>query len=135
MIRNNRLAEQANEIVGAMMFARSEALKRGIRVSVCPGLNDTCSGAMDWNAGIVVFTDDTGTIGVRDSTDVVLRTWRPRNNGFVSSGGATSVSFVRSGAAAATQIDIYKSGCTGPNVRRVAVAVTGRVQSSKENCS
>lgn len=37
MIANNRLAGGANEILGAINYARSEAIKRGASVSVCEG--------------------------------------------------------------------------------------------------
>src|SRR4026209_2490211 len=102
MIRTNRLVEQSNGMVGALNYARSEALKRGYRVSACPGSSGgcsggtawdgggpvvrrggyrgsacpgssgACSGGTDWNAGVLVFTDDTGTTGTIDDSDEVL---------------------------------------------------------------
>ena len=137
MVRNNRLSAQTNDFVAALNLARSEAVKRGLKVSVCPGVNDTCSGATDWNAGILVFTDDTGTSGVKDGTDEVLQSWPPYNNTFVAGGGASpaSISFFPTEAEAPVQVDIYKSGCSGPNVHRITVARTGRIQSTKVTCS
>ena len=73
MIRTNRLVEQSNGMVGALNYARSEALKRGYRVSACPGSSGACSGGTDWNAGVLVFTDDTGTTGTIDDSDEVLQ--------------------------------------------------------------
>jgi type IV fimbrial biogenesis protein FimT len=136
MIRNNRLVEQSNSMVTALNYARSEALKRGFRVSACPGAGSACSGGTDWNAGVLVFTDDSGTIGTRDSTDAVLQAWPASTAGFVAGGGVSpaSITFLPTGAQAAAQIDIYKSGCTGQNLRRINVAVTGRIGMTKVAC-
>jgi type IV fimbrial biogenesis protein FimT len=136
MIRDNRLVEQSNSMVTALNYARSEALKRGFRVSACPGTNGVCAGGTDWNAGIVVFTDDTGTTGVLDVDDRALQSWPPSTSGFVAGGASSpaSVTFLPNGAQAAAQIDIYKSGCTGQNLRRVNVAITGRIGMTKVAC-
>jgi type IV fimbrial biogenesis protein FimT len=133
MIRTNRLAEQSNELVAAFNYARSEALKQGVRVSVCPGSGGACSGAGNWNAGILVFTDDTGTTGALDAGDVLVQSWPPVTNGFIS-GGPTAFTFSPSGALAAGQIDVYKSGCSGPQARRISVAATGRIGLTKVAC-
>lgn len=136
MIRNNRLVEQSNSMVTALNYARSEALKRGFRVSACPGTNGVCTGGTDWNAGILVFTDDTGTIGTLDNVDEPLQSWLPSTSGFVAGGASSpaSVTFLPNGAEAAVQIDIYKSSCTGQNLRRINVAVTGRIGMTKRAC-
>jgi len=136
MIRTNRLVEQSNSMVGALNYARSEALKRGYRVSACPGSSGACSGETDWNAGVLVFTDDTGTTGTIDDDDEVLQSWPPSTNGFVAGGGSSpaSITFLPTGALALAQIDIYKSDCTGQDVRRISVAATGRVGMAKAAC-
>jgi type IV fimbrial biogenesis protein FimT len=136
MVRNNRLVEQSNSMITALNYARSEALKRGFRVSACPGAGTACSGATDWNAGILVFTDDTGTTGTIDGSDEVLQSWPASTSGFVAGGGSSpaSITFLANGAQAAAQIDIYKSGCTGQQLRRVSVALTGRVGMTKVAC-
>lgn len=136
MIRTNRLVSQSNELVGALSYARSEALKRGFRVSACPGSGAACSGGTDWNVGILVFTDDTGTTGTLDGTDQLLQSWPPFTGGFVAGGGVSpaAVTFLSNGAQAAAQLDIYKSGCTGQNLRRINVANTGRIGLTKVAC-
>jgi type IV fimbrial biogenesis protein FimT len=135
MIRNNRLVEQTNTTLTALNYARSEALKRGFRVSVCPGSGAACSGGTDWNAGILVFTDDTGTTGTIDGSDAVLQSWPASSNGFVAGGSAASITFLPTGAQADAQIDIYKDGCTGLEVRRISVVRTGRVDMTKRSCT
>ena len=55
-IQNNRLAGQANEVVGALQFARSEALKRGTWAELCASTDQSsCGGNMD--DGWIVHVD------------------------------------------------------------------------------
>jgi type IV fimbrial biogenesis protein FimT len=136
MIRENRLISQSNDLLIALNFTRSEALKRGLRVTACPGTATACTGGTDWNAGVLVFTDDIGTIGTVDVGDEPLQSWPASTSGFVA-GGASSpaaITFLPNGAQAAVQVDIYKSGCTGQNMRRINVAITGRVGMTKVAC-
>jgi type IV fimbrial biogenesis protein FimT len=137
MMRNNRLAEQANSMVGVLSYARSEAMKRGFRVSVCPANGDVCSGGTDWNTGILLFTDDEGTTGDLDGDDKLLQSLPASTNGFVAGGAASpaSITFQPNGAPpAGVTIDIYKSDCTGKDVRRITVANTGRIGLTKADC-
>ncbi len=133
MIRNNRIASQANDVVSALNFARSEALKRSIPVSVCPASGNACAGT-DWNTGILVFTDDQGSVGTPDGSDEILQRWSAYENNLVAS-GPTAVRFTRSGVDAAGTIDVYYSGCDGQNKRRISIMATGRIDLTKANCS
>ena len=61
--RNNRLAGTANDFLGAVQTARTEAIKRQLQVSVCPSdnpddANPTCS-AGDFT-GWIAFVDPDG---------------------------------------------------------------------------
>nr|WP_019560970.1 GspH/FimT family pseudopilin [Caldimonas manganoxidans] len=80
----NRLASQSNELISALNLARSEAIKRGVRVTVCrtndaTAASPACAGGSDtsWANGWIVFVDNThvggNTAGVIDADDEVLR--------------------------------------------------------------
>lgn len=57
LINSNRLVSQANELVGVVQGARSEAIRYNQRVYVCSSNNGTsCSGSATWN-GWLVFVD------------------------------------------------------------------------------
>lgn len=66
-IRNNRLVSQANEFVGALHLARSEAIKRGNQVTICKSDNaSSCGGSgVNWENGWIIFSDLDGD-GVAD---------------------------------------------------------------------
>jgi type IV fimbrial biogenesis protein FimT len=96
------LAAQSSEFMSALRFARSEALKRGMPVTVCAaaqgGASPACQGARaaDWRSGWIVFADSQRR-GVLDDGDPVLRIQPPlRRTGGVA-GTRGSISFTAAG--------------------------------------
>ncbi len=82
-LQNSRLVGQTNDLVTSLNYARSEAIKRGVRVSVCSRLNDTtCSGAtvFNWDAGWLVFVNLNNDAMV-DAGETVLQVRQPLENG------------------------------------------------------
>ncbi|MET0916848.1 MAG: GspH/FimT family protein [Burkholderiales bacterium] len=56
------LRERAEALALAMARARSEAIKRGTRVDLCPTADrSTCAISGEWEAGWIAFPNDTGT--------------------------------------------------------------------------
>lgn len=66
MIDDNRLSTGTNELVSALILARSEALKRSQNVTVCASTDQTTCSGKDFAAGWLVFVD-CGTAGTKDS--------------------------------------------------------------------
>lgn len=60
LIKNNRMTAQVNGLVVSLNLARSEAVKRGVSVTVCKrnSAGDDCNNAGDWQDGWIVFIDD-----------------------------------------------------------------------------
>jgi len=70
----NKLTTQTNNFVGSLNIARSEAAKRGLKVSVCIGntAQNACNGAStNWENGWIAFVDGNGN-GVIDGGDTIL---------------------------------------------------------------
>ncbi len=96
------LAAQSSEFMAALRFARSEALKRGMVVTVCAsvpaGASPACQGprAADWRSGWIVFADRERR-GVPEANDPVLRIQQPllRTGGVAGTRG--SISFTAAG--------------------------------------
>ena len=65
IINNNRLAGQANEVVGSLQLARVEAVRQNRRAIVCRSTNGTsCAGAGQWTTWITFLdmnNDGAGT--------------------------------------------------------------------------
>ncbi|MCX8003462.1 MAG: GspH/FimT family pseudopilin [Burkholderiaceae bacterium] len=86
-----RTADAANSLLAAHELARSEALRRGARVSVCRTANPagTACGmaafggfaANDWAAGWIVWIDDGGTPGVLETGEEIVQRQDALNEG------------------------------------------------------
>lgn len=132
-IQNNRAAEEANALVGALALARSEAVTRGVPVSVCASTdNATCADDVDWSTGWIVFTDVNAPVGAVDAgapPDTVLRALPALRNGSELTADASFVSygangFLSNGAAVTFDLDIPE--CTGNHNRQITVNLQGR---------
>lgn len=83
VVMNMRLTGQANDLLGALILARSEATKRDVRVTVCArrlnpgksGLN-VCTNGSQWANGWAVVVDADGN-GQMDSTTRPLTVVQP----------------------------------------------------------
>jgi type IV fimbrial biogenesis protein FimT len=77
LVNAGRLTAITNDLVSALHLARSEAIKRGTRVTVCKtgnamALAPTCDTAVSWQQGWLVFVDG-GKWGVIDTGDMLMR--------------------------------------------------------------
>ncbi len=130
LVQNSRLVGQANDLITALNYARSEAIKRGVRVSVCSRLdNTTCSGAgvVNWDAGWLVFVDPIN-FGTIDAGETVLQVRQPLENGnTLRTAGIQKVTYQNSGFSG--NADTFRL-CDSRGIasgRAIAVSLQGRV--------
>ncbi|GAB0148415.1 hypothetical protein McPS_11550 [Marichromatium sp. PS1] len=77
IIATNRIAVINNDLLEALHVARSEAIKRGTRVTVCKSTTTSSSspacatGDSGWESGWIIFSDR-GTRGQIDGNDQVI---------------------------------------------------------------
>lgn len=82
VIQNSRLTTQANNILADLAVARSEAIKRGVSVTICRSQNPTASPpscnstSANWASGWVIFIDANND-GSIQSTETLLRVHEP----------------------------------------------------------
>ncbi len=70
MINSNRLTGNANELVAAVLIARSEAIRGNVRTSLCQSADGVnCSNASPWR-GWIVFADADGDT-LADADEIV----------------------------------------------------------------
>lgn len=76
LYKTNKEASVANSLVSRVMYARSEAIKRGVDVIFCPSNpkypgNSDQSSCTDspWSGGFIAFADDDGNREVSETTD------------------------------------------------------------------
>lgn len=73
LITANRAAVHAQTLMASLFLARTEAVKRNRRITLCKSADGaTCTTAGDWSQGWVVFVDET-PFGARDPAEEVVR--------------------------------------------------------------
>lgn len=79
-VDDSAASAQAEQVLSALNYTRSEAVKRNTRVTMCHSSDGaTCSGQTgDWHTGWLVFVDDdpSGVVGTFQGTDKLLRVQR-----------------------------------------------------------
>lgn len=83
MLDSNRNVAHYNQLAGTLALARSEAIKRGIVVSVCGSSNGTSCNTPNWESGWLVFTDidRDGAVDAGDG-DTILRIAEALQDGY-----------------------------------------------------
>jgi type IV fimbrial biogenesis protein FimT len=100
---SNRVSAEVNALLGDLQFARSEAIKEGATVTVCPTANPAAgtpvcnSGSGEWDQGWIV-TSPTVTPNVLR----VQPAFATATDKFLSNGNQTAITFDRNGFANAT---------------------------------
>ncbi len=73
--RRNRIDSSVSELMGALNYARSEAIRRGVRVSICrSGTGTNCTTTQPWQAGWIVFTNPNDDNNV-DAGEEIIRVY------------------------------------------------------------
>ena len=145
-VRNNRAAANANELVSALTIARSEAVRRGARIGICPSANGTSCGGT-WSDGWIVFTDNATSDTATPVVGQVLRVWPAlsgepavvplRPNGTSSS--TTWIRFlprgdVRTDDVLPVVLRIEPAGCRREQRRDVLLNAAGRTSVTRVAC-
>lgn len=133
IIRSTRLTTYANELVASLNLARSEAVKRGVQISV----RRKGSTSQNWDSGWDVFTDLDGN-GALDAADTLLKTYPALTNGFTLRTGTvgyqTFAAYLPSGLSLNSSGDTFRlcasSGDTA-NSRAIAINAVGRPRTTE----
>lgn len=146
MMTNNQSANLGMEAITALNYARSEAVKRGQRVSICPSSDGaTCLTSTDWNKGWIAFLDGATSDSAATATvGTVLKQWNSfssRDQISVKS-GSTAVGFLRFTSTGALGwntnnsrvITAYTQKCKGDNQSQITVNLAGMIRSTKIAC-
>lgn len=97
-ILSSRISAQANDFMAAIGMARSEAIKRGTRVSICKRASNTsCTTSGNWEQGWLIFTDGS-TVGIRDGTDVIIQVRDPLVGSNTMIGNTNVINYISYGA-------------------------------------
>jgi type IV fimbrial biogenesis protein FimT len=141
---SNRISSEVNGLLGDMQFARSQALKQGLTVTVCSSSNSTTTnptcnigGAGDvWNTGWIVFLDSNFNQQV-DPGEQVIRVQPPFNSDdTMTSVGYPAATYNRLGYAPTplgtpVNIALHDATNTQTYTRCLAITASGSVSTEK----
>lgn len=142
LVNSSRLAAVTNDLVTALHLARSEAIKRGMRVTVCKTSNamaetPVCDTTASWQQGWLVFVDG-GTKGVIDSGDTLLRVQDRVSPAVTITTGTNYGSFISYLPSGKSQGSNVANGtvyvCLASTRRDIIISPAGRIRLDTHTC-
>lgn len=136
---NNRLRTQINDFVSALNLTRSEAVKRGVTVSVCKSSdNANCGGAgVNWDTGWIVFVNsDNDSPAAVDAGETILHAAPALISGYTLRGDsnlASYISYRSTGEGNATGRFVLCENSTLTHARAVFINSSGRIYLAQDN--
>ncbi len=148
MIRNNQSLTLGDELISALNFTRSEAVKRSDIVTLCASNEDRDACGNDWTNGwlIILDRDAGGEQGNNPTVNAdadILRDREPLANDMtitMNRGAAvTYVRFNQMGALARTDNNqvtgvVRHEDCTSDSARAIRISLSGSVNSARAEC-
>jgi type IV fimbrial biogenesis protein FimT len=138
-ISKTRVSGAANELLGDISYARSEAATRQVEVAICVSTDQaTCASGNAWERGRITFIDSNAD-GAFTSGEQVLRVSQPTTGGTtVTAASFNSNDIVRfrpfGGLRPATAGSFKVCPSSGAEGRLLSVHATGRPVISKTTC-
>jgi type IV fimbrial biogenesis protein FimT len=129
---SNRIAGEVNGLLGDIQFARSQAVKEGLPVTICSSSDRANCTNTDWEFGWIVFLD-TNNSKTRDPGEAIIRT-QPAFGGtdtFVATPGTfhtltfNRMGYAPTGVANAINITLHDSTSSTNWTRCVAINPIG----------
>lgn len=132
LVREHRLATVTNELRTSLALTRSEAIRRGWRVSLCTSSDlERCTAEIGCHRGWIVF-DDPNDNAQREEGETILYATPGRDDGVVVTGNApvrSYLSYLPTGRTAmingALQMGTF-TACKEGRARQIVVSATGR---------
>ncbi|MER2529218.1 MAG: GspH/FimT family pseudopilin [Candidatus Competibacter denitrificans] len=137
MLQSNQAVTTINGFVGALNLARSEAIKRGLRVTLCKSIDKTrCADNGGYEQGWVIFVDSNNNAMI-DPSEAVLQVFDSVADAGMTLIGNSQVnryiSYVASGNTKLTT-GAFQAGtltlCTPRSVHQIVVNPAGRVRTT-----
>ncbi len=135
--QGNRVTAETNSIVGALNFARSEAVKRSTNISICKSNDGTTCGdnTVGWNNGWIIFVNtNNDSPAVRDAGEAILSIYgaiAPTSTLQVSAALSNFITYRSNGISSAQGSLIFCDRRGASSARVVTINRTGRPSTSK----
>ena len=135
MIQNNRITTQTNDIIAAISFARSEAVKRNSGVTFCRVASDTATSCANgdatdnWTNWIVLSGGDVIRQGTINSNGLIVRSTLTSNTLLLSADGLSYTG----GSIASGEIITCSTSISTNNRKIITVGAGNRLSTTTES--
>ena len=141
MIQNNRALSLTNDIVMMLNLARSEAITRGVSVSICAADSTLSACGSNWNNGWLLFTNPNEDSNFENNaTEILLRVGQITNPNLsvTTTPSIGTITYQSSGFPAPTTsntaFNISAIGCTGNNASKITINPVGKLITTAIAC-
>ena len=140
LLKKNTRAATLNEALGFFQFARSEAIKRGITVTLCKSTDGAgCVTTGHWEGGWLVFIDPDEDAVVEDNNGdgaiaygvEILKVKPALESGNSFRAGVNHISYLRNGTASATTSFTYCDNRGAAEAAAIILRATGQQKTAK----
>ena len=138
-IKNDRLTSNVNTLIGHLAYARSEAVKRSVQVTLCVSNNSgspapSCTGG-NWEDGWIVYIDQDGDDSFTAGEEILRAQQALEGQNTLTPGGGivNQVIYDYRGFAGATGSFLLCDERLGPHGKTVTITNTGRVRAKGES--
>ena len=147
LVKGSRLTTGNNDLVSGLNLARSEAVKRGMRVTVCKSANavtaatPSCAAGDGWEQGWIIFTDQNSNAAYNSATETLLQVHDAMASSITAVGDATItsyISYVLTGQSQQTGGGLQSGAIklcddrTGDFGKNLVISTTGRIHTATE---
>ena len=140
MIKDNRQSTQLNDLITTLIFARSEAINRNARITVCKSADGaSCAGSNGWDQGWIAFVDSNNDAAV-SAGETILRVHGALSSTTTINGStnvASYISYVSQGSSQLTSGSVQSGTLvecddrgSGSSAKTISLSATGRASSS-----
>jgi type IV fimbrial biogenesis protein FimT len=132
-VANNTLAAATSSVVSDLALARSEAVRRGVTITVCPSTSGTACTTSSWRDGRIVFLDNDGSGSVNSGDTIIKVTKSFSAPGVsISQSGFSSQSYVQYTGTGTSSIGSgsFSICMHGSLTQQVSMTATGRVSTA-----
>ncbi|MFV3306621.1 GspH/FimT family pseudopilin [Pseudomonas sp. NY15181] len=125
-IRDSKLTTTSTELQSALQLARSEAVMRHNRVTLCRrnAAGDNCENGTDWSAGWLI----------RQSGGDIIKVWQAPSDVAITGPNAGVIYQSNGMVSTATSLSVTQPSCSGNQKRTLSVALSGLSKIEKADC-
>ena len=136
LVRSTQVSSASSDLLASLLLARSEAMKRRHRVSLCKSADGlSCTAGGGWEQGWIVFADPDGD-GQRDAGELILQVQWPAPDGLRLTGTGSVARYVSYAANGGTKLagggfqagtlTVCSTSAKAGKARQIVVNATGR---------